>query len=621
MSNPEHRAGRPTGGGRGSRIWLAGVAGLALGAAAAGAQHWVGSRGVVRPAHAEMSAAAPSGAAMAATAAVVSEPSDGAHGLDGVAAQQALAPPEPPRPDPWNLALANALEGAPPEIGRAWGVEPAPIFVGEAGLSPAGTVLLAAMEDARHRGLRDPSARAAELRALAEELPLAGDDQASRALRAEASARLEVALAVAADALVADLMPRPRTEVVLADRRGRYLSPDALTTEPPPPLDDAKLSAMRDAARAGGAAFEAWLAAQLPRSEQYKRLVEAARRYEPICAAGGFPVVALIRARKADPEGEGERTRTLQLRLAAEGYLAGEPTGALDEATRAALTRYQANQQLDETGELDEETVTALNVPCDIRLRSLRHNAERWRSSARVDEAVYVEVNLAAQRAEFVVDGVVRTSQRTVVGTGRWFWNKEEERRIYPKASPILHDAIVQVIVNPSWIVPASIVRQEFQKRIDKDPLWLEKKGYVVVESSTGRKTVVQPPGPKNTLGDVKMIFPNSESVYLHDTNQRGFFRRARRDLSHGCIRVHNALDFASELLIWDAETRGESWPDRRIHAQALSDKTYWYRLETPIPIFIEYYTATVDDDGLAGFHWDIYDYDRMFFEGPLGRR
>lgn len=597
---------------------MAGLAGLALGATTAGVQHWIGGRGAGGTARAEMFAAAPSGSALAA---VVSESRDRPRAVATAPPQHQSPLANPPRPDPWNLALAKALEGAPPEIARSWGADPARTFVGDAGLSPAGTALLAAMEDARSRGLRDPSARAAELRSLAEDLPLASQDQAAAVRRAEQLARLEVALAVAADALVSDLMPRPREEIVLADRRGRYLSPDTLTTEPPPTLDAATLDAMREAARGGEAAFDAWLAEQLPQSEQYRRLVEAARRYEPMCAAGGFPTVAPIRARKKDSVGEAERTRTLQMRLAAEGYLLAEPTGALDEATRAALTRYQANQQIEETGTLDEETLEALNIPCDVRLRSLRHNAERWRSSARVDEEVYVEVNLAAQRVEFVVDGTVRMSQRTVVGTGRWYWNDEEERRIYPKASPILHDEIIQVIVNPSWTVPPSIVRQEFQKKIDKDPLWLEKKGYVVVESPNGLKTIVQPPGPKNTLGDVKMIFPNSESVYLHDTNQRSYFRRARRDLSHGCIRVHNALDFASELLAWDAQTRGERWPDRRVHSLARGDKTYWYKLSEPIPIFIEYYTATVDDDGLVGFHWDIYDYDRVFFEGQLGRR
>lgn len=618
MSDTEHKAEQATGDSRWSRIWLAGLAGLALGVATAGVQHWAGSRSVVRVAHAEMSAAAPNGTALKA---LVSEARDRGRGAVDAAPQPSAATPEAPRPDPWNLALAKALQGAPPEIGRSWVAEPAPTFVGKNGLSSAATALLDAMVDARHRGLQDPSGRAAELRALAEALPPASDDEPGRVRRAEAVARLEVALAIAADTLVSDLMPRPRSEVVLVDGKGRYLSPDVLTSEPPPPLDDVRVSAMRSAAREGGVAFTAWLAGQLPQSEQYKRLVEAARGYEPMCAAGGFPVVAPIRAKKQDAPEEAERTRTVQLRLAAEGYLAGEPTGELDEATGAALTRYQANQQLDETGELDEETIAALNVPCDIRLRSLRLNAQRWRSSARGAEPVYVEVNLAAQRVEFVVDGVVRMSQRTVVGTGRWFWNEEEKRRIYPKASPILHDEIIQVIVNPSWTVPSSIVRGEFQKRLDKDPLWLEKKGYVVVENARGLKTVVQPPGPKNTLGDVKMIFPNSESVYLHDTNQRSYFKRARRDLSHGCIRVHNALDFASELMIWDAARRGERWPDRRIHVLARSDRTYVFKLDVPIPIFIEYYTATVDDDGLVGFHWDIYDYDRVFFEGKLGRR
>ncbi|MCB9786451.1 MAG: L,D-transpeptidase family protein [Deltaproteobacteria bacterium] len=596
-------------------MWLAGLAGLALGAGTAGIEHELGRRAVVSEARAESGPVEP-----AATAPQVASLESAAAARAQQAEKAEKAPPEP-RPDPWNPALAKALEGAPEAIVTSWTADPAPTFVGEDGLADAGGALLAAMEAARHRGLRDPSARAAELRAAAGELPAGGDDEASLRSRAEARARLEVALAVEAAALVADLRPRPIKPVVLADERGRYLPPDVLTKDPAPPLSAEELDAMRAAARAGGEALTAWLDAQLPQTVQYRRLVEASGRYEELCAGGKLVPIPTASAWRKSGGDEAGRMRLLQQRLAAEGYLTGEPSGRLDDATRDALRHYQANQQLRETGRLDDETIESMAVPCEERLRTLRLNAQRWRTTARRGEATYVEVNLASQRVRFVVDGALRMGQRAVVGTGRWFWNADEERRIYPKASPILHDEINQVIVNPSWTVPGSIVRLEFQKKIDKDPQWLEKKGYVVVKAANGYETIVQPPGPKNTLGEVKMIFPNSESVYLHDTNQRGFFRRARRDLSHGCIRVQNALDFASELLAWDAERRGERWPDRRLHVLARSDTTYWYKIEKPIPIFIEYYTATVDDDGIASFHWDIYDYDRMYFEGPLGRR
>jgi murein L,D-transpeptidase YcbB/YkuD len=622
MSDTGHEAAQAGGRGRKLGIWLAGLAGLVLGAGAAGVERWVGHEAVISAARAEVAATE---VVAGRQDAELARRADGALAAQSretknAATQQAaaIAPTEVVAPpDYWHLALAKALEGARPAVAKAWSTDGAAVFVDAAGLTAAGDAVLAALTDARARGLRDPSARSDELRQQAAALPTAGTEVA----KAEARAALEVAVALEAEALAADLMARPRADVVLKDERGRYLSPDVLTAEPPPPLDDAAVVAMREAAGRGAEGFNAWLGALLPATEQYQRLVEAARRYEGLCAAGGFGEVSALSPGKKN-EGRGDAAQAalaLQKRLAVEGYLAGEPSGTMDDATREALTRYQANHQLDETGTLDAPTIEALNVPCETRLRTLRHNAQRWRTTARQAEATFVEVNLAAQRVRFVADGVEKMAQRAVVGSGRWYWNSDAKRRVYATASPILHDEINQVVVNPSWTVPASIVRQEFQKKIDKDPEWLAKKGYEVVVSKGGLRTIVEPPGPRNTLGDVKMLFPNSESVYLHDTNQRRFFAKARRDLSHGCIRVHNALDFATELLTWEASQRGETWPDRKVHSLAVYNTTYWFKLEKFIPVFVEYYTASVGDDGVVSFHWDIYDYDRVFFEGPLG--
>ena len=217
-------------------------------------------------------------------------------------------------------------------------------------------------------------------------------------------------------------------------------------------------------------------------------------------------------------------------------------------------------------------------------------------------------------------DGALRIEKRTVVGSGKWFWARKDKLRVYPKASPVLHDEISQVVVNPSWTVPPSIVRQEFRPRIEEDPDWLEKKGYVLKTSANGHDVVVQPPGPNHTLGDVKMLFPNRESVYLHDTNKKFYFTVPRRDLSHGCVRVQDALDFAAALLVDDWNLKGERFPARKIHALGRTNKTYWYKLHEPIPVYLEYYTASVGPDGEVRFHPDVYEYDRRHFEGPLGR-
>ena len=129
-----------------------------------------------------------------------------------------------------------------------------------------------------------------------------------------------------------------------------------------------------------------------------------------------------------------------------------------------------------------------------------------------------------------------------------------------------------------------------------------------------GRDTWVQQPGENNALGKVKLAFPNSENVYLHDTNKPGYFSQARRDFSHGCVRVRGALELASHILEADYTGPGAPFSKRQMMARADDGGTYWYALHEPLPVFLEYYTASVDDEGRVRFHPDIYDYDHRVF-------
>ena len=122
---------------------------------------------------------------------------------------------------------------------------------------------------------------------------------------------------------------------------------------------------------------------------------------------------------------------------------------------------------------------------------------------------------------------------------------------------------------------------------------------------------LVQPQSPENSLGEVKVLFPNKEGIDIHDTNKRDLFRYPRRAFSHGCVRVDRALAFATELLQVDREAIGESWPGRTLKRMAKDDTSRTIVLHEKVPVFLEYYTASVARDGLVHFHPDIYDYDR----------
>jgi murein L,D-transpeptidase YcbB/YkuD len=180
------------------------------------------------------------------------------------------------------------------------------------------------------------------------------------------------------------------------------------------------------------------------------------------------------------------------------------------------------------------------------------------------------------------------------------------------------------LIFRPYWNVPYSIAKAEFFSRIARDPNYLASKGFEVVNSKqevvtsgavtsdvleqlrAGKLFVRQNPGPKNSLGLVKFIFPNDFNVYMHDSPEQELFSRSRRDFSHGCIRLERPADLAAFVL------RGTpGWDMDRVRA-AMKEGTNnrQVNLPRPIPVLILYGTVIVPEDGLVHFYDDIYGHD-----------
>ena len=120
-----------------------------------------------------------------------------------------------------------------------------------------------------------------------------------------------------------------------------------------------------------------------------------------------------------------------------------------------------------------------------------------------------------------------------------------------------------------------------------------------------GRLSIRQKPGPKNSLGLVKFVFPNSYNVYMHDTPASEFFAKSRRDFSHGCIRLEHPAELAAWVL-----RNNPGWNMERIRAAMGGDTPQQVKLAHPIPVFIVYGTAIVTEDGLVHFYDDIYGHD-----------
>ncbi len=219
-------------------------------------------------------------------------------------------------------------------------------------------------------------------------------------------------------------------------------------------------------------------------------------------------------------------------------------------------------------------------------------NMERWRWAARTQTTDQIEVNIPDFTVKVTLGGVVVHRARVVVGKP-------------DTPTPVFSNSMQFLEVNPYWNVPQSIIQKEMMPKLAKDPDYLRRLGYEVATSSNGKLTVRQPPGERNALGRIKFMFPNDHAVYLHDTPQRGYFNAAKRDYSHGCVRVDDPFKFAEIVL-----GSGSGWSEARIK-KLIGGKNQTIQLPRHIDIHIEYFTAFIDEGGALRAREDIYGISR----------
>lgn len=374
-------------------------------------------------------------------------------------------------------------------------------------------------------------------------------------------------------------------ELVLTDRflaygaalaRGRIAiaSIEADWALPPPFFDPGAAVAQLSAIGPAGA-----LQGMLPATAEYWNLRASLARYRRIAAAGGWeslPAGPILHLGDT-----GAAVRQLRRRLAAEGELpinlaVGE---AFDARLAGALAAFQKRHGLLTDGRLGPATAAALNVTAADRAEQIRVNLERLRALPRYWPASRIEVQAASQTLVYFRDGKPVLRSRVIVG-----------QLIHP--TPVLAASVQQVILDPAWEVPTSILRQEIAPRLGRDPGYLARNHYVV--PAPGR--LRQLPGPWNALGSVVLDMPNPFDVYMHDTPARQLFALPERALSHGCVRVEAVRDLASALL-------GTPLPPPGGPTRAVP-------LPTPVPVYFLYQTAFSDDGGGVNFRADIYGRD-----------
>jgi murein L,D-transpeptidase YcbB/YkuD len=277
------------------------------------------------------------------------------------------------------------------------------------------------------------------------------------------------------------------------------------------------------------------------------------------------------------------------------------------------VKHYQDRHGETPTGNLDARTVNELNTPPAVRIRQIKLTLERWRWLPHSFSQPPVVVNLPEYRVRAMnPDGTVAFYKNVIIG------------KAYGHKSPVFEKDIQYVVFRPYWDVTPSIQRSEIVPHIQKDPTYIATHHFEVVtpqgevvtdnqvspEVLEGIKSlhlmVRQKPGDTNSLGLVKIIFPNPDNVYLHGTDAPELFTQDVRDFSHGCIRVQNPEDLVAWVL-----RNNPGWDLARVKATMNGEKNnLQVNLTTRIPVLIVYGTATVNEENQIRFFDDIYGYD-----------
>jgi murein L,D-transpeptidase YcbB/YkuD len=345
----------------------------------------------------------------------------------------------------------------------------------------------------------------------------------------------------------------------------------------------------------------------------YAKLRELIERFTAYEMAGGWGTIAegpVLKAGQRDA-----RVPELRARLRVTGEYAGAPSGdddMLDDELVSALKEFQRTHAISPDGVLGPETVGALNVPAHERIDQIRVNLERGRWLLRDLKPDMVIVNVAGYYLHLFLKERRVWSTRVVVG------------QPYTK-TPIFTEPMESIVLNPDWTVPRSIIRNEIFPKASANPTYLDAHDYYLIDdtrrpvgavdlyaytATTFPYGVVQRPGPRNALGQVKFLFPNRYSVYMHDTPSRQLFEKASRNFSHGCIRVENPLKLA-ELILSDRL----GWSRSRIDAAVADGKLTSITLPDPLPVLVLYWTVDPSAAKAPIFYKDAYGRDATLLD------
>jgi len=348
----------------------------------------------------------------------------------------------------------------------------------------------------------------------------------------------------------------------------------------------------------------------------YKRTIQALQRYLELAKKSDNTLLPAIQKTISPGDSYPGVPQLFQL-LRQMGDLPADPNVPADGtiyqgAMVDGVKNFQRRLGRTPDGRITAQTLADMNVPLANRIRQMQLTLERWRWLPLSYQHSPVIANIPEFHLRAYDENFKIALQMNVV-VGKAFGHD----------TPIFSDTMEYAVFRPYWSVPYSISKAEFLPKLTRDPDYLAKKGFEVVDSRqevvasgsvstevleqlrAGKLFIRQTPGPKNSLGLVKFIFPNNYNIYFHDTPEQEFFAKSRRDFSHGCIRLERPADLAVWVL-----RNNPGWNMDRVQAAMHSSATQQVNLTHPIPVLILYATVIVTEDGAVHFYDDIYGHD-----------
>lgn len=324
---------------------------------------------------------------------------------------------------------------------------------------------------------------------------------------------------------------------------------------------------------------------------QYYLLKDVLQKYRQIEQKGGWKAITVDPEVKSYKPGDSATAiAQIRQRLFVTGDITTDSKSAVyDSVLAAGILKYKKRSGNTLNKTILPEHIKDMNVTVAERIKTIMVNMERcrWISNDITKARELIVINIPAYELTFLRDGKSVLKSKVVVGKAL---NK----------TVIFSAPMKYIVFRPYWNVPASILKKEILPAIEKNPNYLAEHDMEWKDDYVRQK-----PGPENSLGLVKFLFPNSNAIYLHDTPAKSLFSQEDRAFSHGCIRVAKPKELAAMIMKDD-----KNWNPEKIEAGMNSGEEYWYTLKNKIPVYIGYFTAWVDADGVVHFYEDVYDRD-----------